>query len=165
MVEQRILLLVVAVHQLATHYDLVQAAKGKELIINDEAITPSELQALVLETGVLAKCTLLQDMNVVEPISDPEDDQKIKEFVFDRMATQKIVGRPALVQYCLSKCLYEITDAKLEKSIQELCEENKIKILNPRIRLEAQVIRLIPEEAWMPESASEESESMEKVET
>lgn len=138
-----------SVHQLATYHSLVNSAYAQELVVTSKTINLQELQSLIREYKILDKCTLLQDLEIVtkpesdeDSESDTKDLQPVKDFLFNIVKIQGYMGLQTLVQQCRHQ-LPHVMRSEMKLSIEQLCEEGKIKIINPDAKLEEQLICLI----------------------
>ena len=53
------------IHYLATYHQLVNSAKGNELLVLDKVITLEQLESLIRESGVVSQCLLLQNLGII----------------------------------------------------------------------------------------------------
>ncbi len=133
-----------SVHHLATYNSLVNSALAKELILLGETIHLPELQSLIRRLNILNQCSLLQDLDIIprQPVKD-EYSQKVKEFLLNIMTTQLFMGVPNLISYC-QRQFPQASEAEIQRLIEELCQENKLRIRNSRARLQEQLIYFVP---------------------
>jgi hypothetical protein len=140
-----------SIHYLATYQSLVNSAKSQELVIRKETINLQRLETLINESEILHKCTLLQDLGIVsKPKPEPETNGKegkdlrpVKNFLLNLVKTQHLLGKPTLIDNAISN-FPTVNEAQINVLIQQLCEENKIQILDPKAKPEAQLICLVP---------------------
>jgi GTPase SAR1 family protein len=134
-----------SVHYLATYHSLVNSALAAELVVAGKTVSLKELEALIRESGILNKCTLLQDLGIVpKPPSDPNPDLKpVKEFLLNVVITQQFLGRPTLIQNATGQ-FPTIAETQIDKLIDQLCQENQIQRLDPGADKKAQLICLVP---------------------
>ncbi|MDB9537039.1 ATP-binding protein [Dolichospermum planctonicum CS-1226] len=138
-----------SIHYLATYQSLVNSAKSQELVIGGKTINLQELETLINESEILHKCTLLQDLGIVsKPNPEPngnsgEDLRPVKDFLLNLVKTQHLLGKPTLIDNAISN-FPTVNEAQINVLIQQLCEENKIQILDPKAKPEAQLICLVP---------------------
>ncbi|MDB9475320.1 ATP-binding protein [Dolichospermum circinale] len=138
-----------SIHYLATYQSLVNSAKSQELVIGGKTINLQELETLINESEILNQCTLLQDLGIVsKPNPKPngkegEDLRPVKDFLLNLVKTQHLLGKPTLIDNAISN-FSTVNEAQINVLIQQLCEENKIQILDPKAKPEAQLICLVP---------------------
>lgn len=140
-----------SIHYLATYQSLVNSAKSQELVIGGQTINLQELETLINKSEILHKCTLLQDLGIVsKPKPEPETNGKegedlrpVKDFLLNLVKTQHLLGKPTLIDNAISN-FPTVNEAQINVLIQQLCEENKIQILDPKAKPEAQLICLVP---------------------
>lgn len=137
-----------SVHQLATYHNLVNSAVAQELVLSGRVIKLDELQELIRNSLIFEKCTLLQDLKVVPEPDDSEDGEDVidltpvNDFLFNLVKTQGFMGVPTLI----SQCMTQFSDAReddVKMLIQDLCQEEKVKIIDPKAKSEDQLICLI----------------------
>lgn len=139
-----------SVHYLATYHSLVNAVSSRELVIQDKIPDLNELQAFVRDSQVLKYCTLLQVLGVLaeqSPTPNPKklDLEPVIEFIMNLVTTQQFLGRNILVQNTLERfSALPVNETQVEQLIDKLCQENKIQILDPNAKPEAQLICLVP---------------------
>jgi hypothetical protein len=84
-------------------------------------------------------------MKIVPPIidhSDP-DPKPVKDFLFNFVITQQFLGRQTLIQNASSQ-FPNFDESQIDELIDQLCQENKIQILDPRAKPKAQLVCLVP---------------------
>ncbi|MDZ8050686.1 MAG: ATP-binding protein [Aulosira sp. ZfuVER01] len=133
----------ISVHFLETYQSLVRDARENDLVIGSQTINLKNLQALIRESKVLEDCPLLKDLGIVKGTIKPPPKLPINDFILNLVTTQYLLSRQTLIQNTLSHFPTAI-EAQIEASIQELCQKNQIKLLDPKARLEAQLICLVP---------------------
>ncbi|BAY61309.1 hypothetical protein NIES22_13740 [Calothrix brevissima NIES-22] len=133
-----------SVHYLATHQSLVNSALAQELIIAGKTISLQELQSLIREAKILDKCILLQDLGIVDkqPIEKVRDLRKVKDFLLNLVKTQGYMGVPTLISQAISQ-FSDVQESETHHLIDLLCQEKKVKIINPKAKLQDQLICLI----------------------
>jgi len=131
-----------SIHYLATYQSLVNSAKSQELVIGGKTINLQRLETLINESEILNQCTLLQDLKIVPPGPDPKP-LPVKDFLLNLVKTQHFLGKPTLIDNAISN-FPTVNEAQINVLIQQLCQENKIQILNPKAKPEAQLICLVP---------------------
>ena len=130
-----------SVHLLATYHSLVNSALAAELVIAGNTIKLPQLQSLIRESKILDKCTLLQDLEIVEEEIIKPDPQPVKDFLFNLVKTQSLMGTPTLITHSIAE-FSDVSENDVKLQIQALCKERKIKILDPKAKLEDQLICL-----------------------
>jgi hypothetical protein len=137
-----------SVHILATYQSLVNSTFSQELVIGGKTIQLPELQSLVRESKILEGCTLLQDLGVVAQKPDPvihpgkKDLRPVKDFLRNLVITQNFMGVQALYSHAKSQ-FFDVSDDEIKYLIELLCEERKIKFINPKAKLEDQLVCLV----------------------
>jgi len=131
-----------SIHYLATYQSLVNSAKSQELVIGGKTINLQRLETLINESEILNQCTLLQDLKIVPPGPDPKP-LPVKDFLLNLVKTQHFLGKPTLIDNAISN-FPTVNEDQINVLIKELCEENKIQILDPKAKPEAQLICLVP---------------------
>jgi len=148
-----------SVHFLATYASLARDAKENDLVINGKIIHLEELQSLINKTQTLHYCQLLQNLGIVKKPKhkDSEDSVKnltlsarvneelheCKDYILDLVITQEFLSRKNLIQSASIHFL-ELTETQIDGLIQQLCWDNKIKMIDPKAPLESQLICLFP---------------------
>jgi hypothetical protein len=141
-----------SIHYLATYQSLVNSAKSQELVIGGKMINLQRLETLINESEILNQCTLLQDLGIVSksnPKPEPnrnggKDLRPVKDFLLNLVKTQHLLGKQALINNAISS-FPKVKEDQINVLIKELCEENKIQILDPKAKPEAQLICLVPQ--------------------
>lgn len=138
-----------SVHHLATYHNLVNAAHAHELIVAGKTITLQQLETLIRDSQILHKCTLLQNLGIVPRQNNNGDNGKIiedlqeaKQFLLNILTIQQYMGLEKLIEDACSK-YSQLNRPQIEQLIQQLCEENKTQILDPKAKPEAQFIFLV----------------------
>ena len=139
---------ITSVHQLATYHSLVNAAEAQELIVSGKVIKLQELQKLIREFQILNQCTLLQDLGVIPKqektpgTNGKRDWRAVKDFLFNVIKIQGYMGVPVLTSNCMDE-FSDVSESDVTLLIQSLCEERKVKLTNPKAKLQDQLIYLI----------------------
>ena len=139
-----------SIHYLATYQSLVNSAKSQELVIGGKTINLQRLETLINEAEILNQCTLLQDLDIVAKSNrksetngkEGKDLRPVKNFLLNLVKTQAFMGVPTLI----SQAVNQFPDAKeseIRSLIEQLCQEDKVKIVNPDEKPEAQSICLV----------------------
>ncbi len=138
-----------SVHYLATYQSLVNSALAQELVLAGKTIDLQKLQSLIRESNILQKCILLQDLGIVPKTEHDngnghtEPDLKpVREFLFNLITTQGFMGVAALIREAEHQ-FSTVQNSQIKQLIQELCDENKVKLIDPKAKLQDQLIRLV----------------------
>lgn len=141
-----------SVHYLATYQSLVNSALSQELVLTSKgrAISLPELQSLIRESKILDKCTLLQDLGIVakqKPDKDTgnvreKDLRPVKDFLLNLVKTQGFMGVPTLIKNATDE-FPSVKETDVQLLMELLCQERKLQIINPRVKLQDQLICLL----------------------
>lgn len=133
-----------SVQYLVTYYDLVKDSREGDLVVKGEIFGLKNLQTLIRESKVLDDCPLLQDLGIVRGSSRPPEQslQPVKDFLLNFVISQQFLGRPTLIENT-SNQFPEVDKAKIDQLIDKLCQQNKIKILGPKAKPDAQLVCLV----------------------
>ncbi|BAY81943.1 hypothetical protein NIES267_14210 [Calothrix parasitica NIES-267] len=137
-----------SVHQLATYHNLVNSAAAQELVLSGKVIKLEELQELIRKSKILEKCILLQDLEIVAKPEPSEGDANqfdftsVRDFLFNLVKTQGFMGVPTLINQCVSQ-FSDAEEDDIKSLIQGLCEQGIVKIIDPKAKLEDQLICLV----------------------
>jgi len=138
-----------SVHYLATYHNLVKDVEAHELVVAGKTITLKELEALIRDAQILHKCTLLQNLGIVtSPASNREesdgkkDVQPVKDFLLNLVITQGYMGVPTLIQHA-EKQFPVVETSEIQQLIRQLCQEQKTQIIDPKAKLQDQLICLV----------------------
>jgi GTPase SAR1 family protein len=139
-----------SIHQLATYQSLVNSALAQELVISGKTINVQELQSLIRESEILHSCTLLQELGVVEKTKSThngngkksKDLREVKNYISNLVITQHFMGVPTLINQTVSEFDYA-TEEDVKLLIKLLCQEQKVKILDSKAKLQDQLICVV----------------------
>jgi hypothetical protein len=139
-----------SIHYLATYQSLVNSVKSQELVIGGKTINLQELETLINKANILHKCTLLQDLGIVSKTEKPpttngngkKDLRPVKDFLLNLVKTQSYMGVPTLISQAVSQ-FPDVKETDIQHLIDLLCQEKKVKIMNPKAKLPDQLICLI----------------------
>jgi GTPase SAR1 family protein len=138
-----------SVHYLATYHSLVNSALAQELVVAGKVINLQALQSLVRESKILEQCTLLQDLGIVskqkpdkENGTKTKDLRPVKDFLLNLVKTQGYMGVPTLIFQATSQ-FSDVKETETQHLIDLLCQEKKVKIINPKSKLPDQLICLV----------------------
>jgi hypothetical protein len=139
-----------SIHYLATYQSLVNSAKSQELVIGGKTINLQRLETLMNEAEILHKCALLQDLGIVSKPEKPpttngngkKDLRPVKDFLLNLVKTQAFMGVPTLISQAVSQ-FPDVKETDIQHLIDLLCQEKKVKIMNPKAKLPDQLICLI----------------------
>lgn len=140
-----------AVHYLATYQSFVNSAKSQELVIGGKTINLQGLESLVRESQILHnKCTLLHDLGLVAATEKDtngkvrRDYRPVNDFLLNLIKTQGFMGVPTLISQTSSQ-FADVQESEIKMLIDLLCQEKKAKIMNPKAKLQDQLI------SWNPQ--------------
>lgn len=130
-----------SVHFLATYHKLVNDAHAGELAIGNKTLNLEDLEALVRDNKIFDDCPLIVQLQggVIPPPADP-----VKKYLFNLVKTQSFVGRKTLVDNAINQ-FPQIDSSQIQSLIEELCVEKRVRVLDPKAKLEAQLVCLIPD--------------------
>src|SRR5919199_1651121 len=135
-----------SVHHLAAYHDLVNAALAGELVVAGKTLTLKELEDITYQSEILNKCTLLQDLGIVSSKINGEDKgngedklQDANEFLLNLVKTQGYLARKTLIQNTIEQ-FPQVTQSQVDMLIEQLCQANKIQIIDDTVPSEAQLI-------------------------
>ncbi|WP_392532113.1 ATP-binding protein [Nostoc sp. C117] len=138
-----------SVHYLATYHSLVNSALAQELVVAGKVINLQALQSLVYESKILEQCTLLQDLGIVSKQKPDEENgtktkdlRPVKDFLLNLVKTQGYMGVPTLIFQATSQ-FSDVKETETQHLIDLLCQEKKVKIINPKSKLPDQLICLV----------------------
>lgn len=131
---------------LATYHNLVNAACSGELVVASQTPTLPELETLIRDSQILSCCRLLQDLGIV--VSDGGDDgqdtrdkllQAVEDFLLNIVTTQQTIGHDILLENTRSQ-FPQINASEISQLCEQLCQSNRIKIVNPDDGIDKQSI-------------------------
>lgn len=135
-----------SIHYLATYHSLVKSAEAKELVLAGQIISLQELESLIRDSKILQNCLLLQDLGIVSSQPPPDPDklnlQQIKNHLLNLVIHQGFIGRSRLIQNTSGQ-FTDVKQADIEQMLDQLCQENKIQIVNPKAKPEDQTVCLV----------------------
>ncbi len=90
---------------------------------------------------------MLQNLEIIDKSEDTGNGDEIdfapiKEFLFNLIKTQSFMGIMTLISQCIAE-FSDVSESDVKLLIQSLCDESKVKIMNPKAKLEDQLICLI----------------------
>ncbi|MBF2068274.1 ATP-binding protein, partial [Fischerella thermalis] len=129
----------ISVHYLATYHSLVNSALAQELVLGAKTITLQELQSLTRETKILNKCALLQDLKIISKQDNGNDKKPVKDFMLNLVKTQSYMGVATLIYQTVAQ-FPEVEETDLQLLMDSLCQEQKVKIINPKANLQDRLI-------------------------
>jgi GTPase SAR1 family protein len=137
-----------SVHYLATYHSLVNSALAGELVVAGKTLSLEELEALIRESKILAKCTILQELGIVKkPSIDPDpnpDLHSVKEFLLNLAKTQGYLAKNILIENSLRQ-FSQATQVQVEELIQQLCQTRQIQLINPDDPPKEHLIYFVPQ--------------------
>ncbi|WP_353931482.1 ATP-binding protein [Okeanomitos corallinicola TIOX110] len=151
-----------SVHYLATYHSLVRTAREGDLVVGSKIISLKNLQSLIVATKILDNCSLLQDLGIVKktdvisknddssgdlntfnPMKKHTELKDAKDYIFNLVITQSCLSRQVLLKNV--GCIFpQFSEVQLDGLIQQLCWENKMKIIYPKAHLSSQLVTLFP---------------------
>ncbi len=143
-----------SVHYLATYHSLVNAALGRDLVVGDQIPDLKKLEAFIRDSQILYNCSLLQELGIVpaDTVNKEEEDKddelrKVWQDAKDYLVTLvrndgMMLGRKTLLENA-SREYSQFNESQLNPLIEELCQENKLRIPNLNEKLEKQVVCLV----------------------
>lgn len=149
-----------SIHYLATYCSLARDARENDLVVDGKTINLEKLQSLVNTTKVLHECQLLQNLGIVKkPKSAKDSDDNIKNlslpakiqqeltecknYMFNLVITQAFLSRKNLIQSA-SLHFLDLTETQIDGLIQQLCWENKFKIIDSKAPSDSQLVCIFP---------------------
>ncbi|WP_414528962.1 ATP-binding protein [Nodularia chucula] len=132
-----------SVHYLATYNYLVNSALSQELVIGYKTINLQLLQTLIRKSRILHNCVLLQELGIVRQAGS-NTASPVKDFLFNLVATQNLIGITTLISQAVNQ-FPDVQESEIQHFIGMLCQENKVKIVNPQANFEDQLIFIIGE--------------------
>ncbi|PZO19399.1 MAG: KAP family P-loop domain-containing protein [Leptolyngbya foveolarum] len=143
-----------SVQYLETYHRLVNAAASRELVIASQTPDIAQLQALIRESDVLTGCKLLQTLGVVaieeseskttEHVGpDSADIEAARKYILNLMATQSMMGMQAVMSSAEER-VPSLESEDMQRVIYDLCDAQKIQMLDPNASLEAQLLCYVP---------------------
>jgi uncharacterized UPF0160 family protein len=78
-----------------------------------------------------------------DPVKATKEEMQAKEFLLNLVKTQQLMGRQILIQNARLQ-FPTVTESQIEQLIQQLCQEKKVQILDPKAKPDAQLICLVP---------------------
>ena len=149
-----------SVHYLASYHSLVNAACAGELVVGDRETSLQELQALIRSSKILEACPLLDALGIfrgyvplvgvasAEPKklgtgrSMSQQLKQVKDYLLALVQTQQMMGRHILMQNALDQ-FPDLQEYQASELIFQLCQEQKILIIDDTIPVESQLVCLI----------------------
>ncbi len=142
-----------SIHFLATYHSLVNAARAGDLVVGDQTPNLKKLEEFIRKSQILHKCSLLQELGIVptKPENgEREDDdelknlsQEAKDYIVNLVKNDgMMLGRQTLIQNT-SREYSQFNESQLNQLIEELYRESKLRIPNPKDKLEKQVVCLV----------------------
>ena len=142
-----------SVQYLNTCFELFKLAQARELIIGEKNISIEKLQDLIRKSGVLNECQVLRDLGIIDRQLESDSEQKadlkqinpkVKEYLLNLVKTNQMLAKGTLMGQVKTN-FSDVTEAQIEKSIQDLDREKKIKLINAQDNSKAQLICFVPQ--------------------
>lgn len=131
-----------SIQVLNTYYELVKDAREGDLIIGSEVVNLRKLKEVTRESKVLAECNVLKQMqNKNDPVPTPTL-EPVKDLLLNIVANQSFLGRRILVENA-TNYFPNVKEQQVNKLIDELGQEGKIQIVDPRVKLAEQLVCLV----------------------
>lgn len=127
---------------LNTYYEFVKDAREGDLVVGGEIVTLKMLKEITREAKVLAKCNLLEQLQGKNTVISPPPLAPAKEFLLNIVTDQSFLGRKTLVQNAVNY-FPNVKESQISKLIDELCQERKIQIIDPKAKIEEQLVCLV----------------------
>lgn len=133
-----------SVHYLATYNRLVNSTRAGELVIASKTLQVSDLESLIRESEVLDSCGLLQDLKIVsgEKVVD-RPFKEAKEFILNFVKRELFIAWKTVHRNAISQ-FGRLSDEQILNLLQELCQENQIRILDESVPVADQIVCLVP---------------------
>ncbi|WP_224092093.1 ATP-binding protein [Nostoc sp. MS1] len=141
-----------SVHYLVTYQNLVNSVLSQELVLTSKrrAINLQELQSLIWESKILHKCDLLQELGIIpKEKTEPDKGNRtrkdlhlVKDFLFSLVKTQSFMGVPTLIKNVVDQ-FPNVQENDVQLLIELLCQEKKVKVINPKGNFQDKLICLI----------------------
>lgn len=130
-----------SIHSLVTYYELVKDAREGDLLMGSETINLKMLKEIIRESKVLEECYLLEQLqgrsiNHASPLSP------VKDLLLNTVTIQSFLGRQTLIKNAAHYFPY-VKEPQLNQLIEELCQDGKIQIVDPKAKLENQLVCLV----------------------
>lgn len=132
-----------SVHCLVAYHNLVNAAAANELVVAGKTINIKQLQELSRNTGIFNECALLKALDIIQNGNGKGVLEKVKKYLLSLIKTQNFLAKNVLIKNTLDN-FNQVNQFQLEQSIQELCQEKQIQILNPKDKPEQQLLCWVP---------------------
>ncbi|MGB3401364.1 MAG: ATP-binding protein [Microcoleaceae cyanobacterium] len=137
-----------SLHYLVTYTEMLNSVRAGELVIGGTTPTEEEFKTLVRDQNVLESCYLLRRLGLIESNKNTEETEpdfnqsKIRDHILNTMQINKILLLKLLVDDTLRKFSKTGQD-QVDHIIEQLCAQNKIKIINPSDSYEQQMVYLV----------------------
>lgn len=132
-----------SIHSLVAYYELIKNMREGDLIIGNKTINLKALKEIVHESKILQKCNLLEQLQGKNIVYTPPL-LPVKELLLNIVTQQGYLARKTLIQNVV-KHFTTIEEVKINQLIEDLCKESKIQIIDPTVKLESQLIYLVPQ--------------------
>jgi hypothetical protein len=131
-----------SVHYLATYNYLVNYTISQELVIGYKAINLAQLKTLIRQSNILHNCLVLQELGVVPKSGLTDELTKVKDYLLNLVKTQIFLGVTNLISQAAIQ-FPDVKDTDIQHVMGMLCQENQVKILNPKAKFEDQLISVV----------------------
>jgi hypothetical protein len=141
---------------LASYHDLLTAALGGDLILDDRPVSQAELQQLARDTGVFQESCLLQELGAfgsdLSSLLTPDReehraaglDRSVADFIFALVQTQQLMGRLVLRDTTAAQ-FATLTGEQIDHEIERLITEGAIGVLDPSAPTDSQLVCCLAE--------------------
>lgn len=135
-----------SVQYLETYHQLANAARAGELVVGEQTPSLKDLQALVQQSQLLEQCPFLQDLEIVAGGKQPSalPSQAVSDYMLNLMATQSFVGLMVLIQNTQQQ-FADLGEPEVDQVIQDLCQANRLRVLDPSVKRQNQLICYVPQ--------------------
>ncbi|MGK7889657.1 MAG: ATP-binding protein [Leptolyngbyaceae cyanobacterium] len=155
---QRLRVDLLSIHYLATYHNLVNSVCAQELMVAGVLLDLPTLESLMRKARILRNCRLLQDLGLVwgrsrpplpvdedvDPVRVSQELDAIREFLLDLVNTHHILGVATLIETAAGQ-FPNVPPTQWQSLIKDLCKTKQAKILDPKAKLDAQLICAINE--------------------
>ena len=141
-----------SVHLLATYRYLANSARSGELVVGDRVVNLDDLKSFVRDIECLQGCRLLQNLGIFDlspeivAVNPPSPKPDLEQHLFNLVQTQHFIARSLLVSRAASLPSAPKA-ADVDRAIHQLCQQNKVRILDPNAPADAQLVCLIPSQS------------------
>jgi hypothetical protein len=135
---------------LVTYDRLARSAKTKDLLLLDKEIDLNQLESFVRDTEILEDCVLLQELGILQKKLKTVDTDhnsffvsNVRNFILEFMIHHQLASQGTIIRHTQHQFV-GIAEAQVLELIQELCQNNQVRILDLNQPVADQIICLIP---------------------